>query len=87
MRNAKPQPLRNKLDLSDHVQVRIVKKRLRLTDAQLIEIVGRAGNSLSAIGKEVALRAKSSEPQAPAALIVPVAEATVTDLGAGESAS
>jgi Protein of unknown function (DUF3606) len=55
MRRVKQQPIRNKLDLSDHTQVRLLRKRLHLSDFELINIVDRVGNSLSAIGKEVAL--------------------------------
>jgi Protein of unknown function (DUF3606) len=54
MRRVKQQPIRNKLDLSDPTQVRLLRKRLHLSDLELINIVDRVGNSLSAIGKEVA---------------------------------
>ena len=47
---------RNRLDLTDHVQVRVVKRRLRLSEAELSGLVDRVGNSISAISKEVALR-------------------------------
>ncbi|WP_439400845.1 hypothetical protein ACNJYA_24450 [Bradyrhizobium sp. DASA03068] len=56
MRRPKPQPIRNKLDLTDRTQVRLVKKRLGLSDAELIAIVGRIGNSIPAISKEAALQ-------------------------------
>jgi len=56
MRRSKPQPIRNKLDLTDRTQVRLIKKRLKLSDAELTTIVGRIGNSLSAISKEAALQ-------------------------------
>lgn len=35
MRRSKLQAFRNKLDLSDRTQVRILKKRLRVSDAEL----------------------------------------------------
>lgn len=54
MRRSKPQAFRNKLDLSDRTQVRILTRRLRVSDAELGEIVGRIGNSIAAISKEVA---------------------------------
>ncbi|MGL3104778.1 hypothetical protein [Bradyrhizobium sp. BR 1432] len=60
MRRPKPQPIRNKLDLTDRTQVRLVKKRLRLSDAELTSIVGRIGNSISAISKEAALQRASA---------------------------
>ncbi|WP_042336195.1 DUF3606 domain-containing protein [Bradyrhizobium sp. DOA9] len=60
MRRPKPQPIRNKLDLTDRTQVRLVKKRLGLSDAELIAIVGRIGNSIPAISKEAALQKTSA---------------------------
>lgn len=54
MRRSRPQPIRNKLDLSDRIQVRLIKKRLKLSEKELTAIVGRIGNSLSAISKEAA---------------------------------
>jgi hypothetical protein len=72
MRRARPQPIRNKLDLTDRIQVRLVKKRLKLTDAALSAIVGRIGNSLSAISKEAAQQHASTVPQ-PAELPAPTA--------------
>jgi Protein of unknown function (DUF3606) len=86
MRRAKSQPVRNKLDLSDRVQVRLVKKRLRLSDAQLAEIVGKSGNSIAAISKEVALQRTNRLPDSgdviPAAVIASaaVAEPNATEL-------
>lgn len=56
MRPPKPQSIRNKLDLADRTQVRLVRKRLRLSDAELTGIVGRIGNSIAAISKEAALQ-------------------------------
>jgi hypothetical protein len=56
MRRSKPQPIRNKLDLTDRSQVRSIKKRLKLSDTELAAIVGRIGNSLAAISKEAALQ-------------------------------
>lgn len=67
MRRAKPQPIRNKLDLTDRTQVRLIRKRLKLTDAELTAIVGRIGNSLAAISKEATLQ-RAAVPPAPAEL-------------------
>jgi hypothetical protein len=73
MRRQRHQPLRNKLDLNDRKQVRVLKKKLRVSEPELAEIVGRIGNSISAISKEVTLQRASQPPQladiAPAALI------------------
>ncbi|QOZ72617.1 DUF3606 domain-containing protein [Bradyrhizobium arachidis] len=54
MRRSIPKPIRNKLDLTDRVQMRLVRKRLGLSDAELTAIVGRIGNSIAAISKEAA---------------------------------
>jgi hypothetical protein len=45
---------RNSLDVRDRVQVRVVRKRLKITDAQLADIIRKTGNSISAISKEAA---------------------------------
>jgi uncharacterized protein DUF3606 len=54
---------RNSLDVRDRVQVRIVRKRLKLSDAQLADIVRKAGNSISAINKEAAAKQVLSLPK------------------------
>jgi len=71
MRRPKVQPIRNKLDLTDRVQVRIVTRRLGVSSAELTEIVGRIGNSLAAISKEVHLQ---RTPKASASADVPPVE-------------
>lgn len=50
------QYFRNRLDLTDRVQVRVLRRRLRISDAELSQIVAKSGNSISAISKEVALQ-------------------------------
>ncbi|WP_407114441.1 hypothetical protein [Bradyrhizobium sp. LMG 9283] len=88
MRRPKSQPIRNKLDLTDRAQVRLVKKRLRLSDAELTSIVGRIGNSISAISKEAALQRASALPKpakVPPAPVIASAAATeppTTEVGA-----
>jgi len=89
MRRPKPQPIRNKLDLSDRTQVRLVRKRLCLSDSELTEIVGRIGNSISAISKQVALQraqALAQPADVPAAASLTVAEQATSELKAGETA-
>jgi hypothetical protein len=90
MRRAKPQPIRNKLDLSDRTQVRLVRKRLHLSDAQLTEIADRIGNSISAISKEVAAQRARRLPapaQVPAAVMTTVTtEPTESELTLNEQA-
>jgi hypothetical protein len=66
MRRIKPQPIRNRLDLADVRQVRSIKKRLRVSEGELNEIVGRIGNSIAAISKEVGLKKARRLPAAPA---------------------
>jgi hypothetical protein len=73
MRHSKPQPIRNKLDLTDRTQVRLVKRRLGLSDTELAAIVGRVGNSLSAISKEAATQGATVPPilaEAPPATVI-----------------
>jgi hypothetical protein len=75
MRRPKVQSTRNKLDMTDHIQVRIVTKRLKLSEGELTKMVGRIGNSIAALSKEVA--------QQRAAKLVPanavIASVTVTE--------
>jgi hypothetical protein len=62
---------RNSLDVRDRVQVRVVRKRLKITDAQLADIIRKTGNSISAISKEASTRQCLSLPKhtPPAAVI------------------
>jgi hypothetical protein len=50
----KPTMFRNALDLRDKVQVRVLRRRLKLSDPQLNSIVRKTGNSLTAITKKAA---------------------------------
>lgn len=43
---------RNCLNLRDHVQVRVIRRRLKISDEQLASIVRKSGNSIAAISKE-----------------------------------
>jgi DNA-binding XRE family transcriptional regulator len=56
---------RNKLDLTDRVQVRIVRKRLKVTDEQLARLVETAGNSIAAVNKEATVKRRLSLPASP----------------------
>jgi len=49
---------RNALDLKDRVQVRIVRRRLKLASSELDGIVRKSGNSIAAIRKEAVARTK-----------------------------
>lgn len=65
--------LRNTLDLNDRIQVRIVKRRLGISEPDLNALVNRVGNSIACLSKEVALqRAKSMNTPAnvPTAVVI-----------------
>jgi hypothetical protein len=47
---------RNKLDLGNPVQVRIVRKRLKISEEQLNNLVRKAGDSIAAVRKEAGSR-------------------------------
>jgi hypothetical protein len=61
MNRRKPTYFRNSLDLRDKVQVKVLRKRLKVSDEQFAGIVLKSGNSISAITKE-ATRATSASP-------------------------
>jgi Protein of unknown function (DUF3606) len=50
----KPAYFRNSLDLSDKVQVKVLRRRLKISNEQLASAVRKSGNSISAITKECA---------------------------------
>ena len=54
MNTRKPTYYRNSLDLRDKVQVKVLRKRLRLSDEQFTSVVRKSGTSISAITKEAA---------------------------------
>jgi hypothetical protein len=55
MRIRKPRPIRTTLDLADEAQVRSVRKRLSISNDDLVRMVAKIGNSIAAISKEVQL--------------------------------
>jgi uncharacterized protein DUF3606 len=66
---------RNCIDVRDRVQVKIVRKRLKLTDAQLADIIRKTGNSISAISKEAGARQCLSLPkQTPPVAVIAATE-------------
>ncbi|PSO15350.1 DUF3606 domain-containing protein [Bradyrhizobium sp. MOS003] len=83
MRRSTPKPIRNKLDLTDRVQMRLVRKRLGLSETELTAIVGRIGNSISAISKEAA---KQRAVELPKPAEVPPA-AVIASASASEQAA
>ena len=62
---------RNILDVRDRVQVRVVRKRLKITDAQLADSIRKTGNSIPAVSREAGARQCLSLPKhrPPAAVI------------------
>jgi len=58
MNRRKPTYFRNSLDLRDKVQVKVLRKRLRLSDEQFTRVVQKSGNSIAAITKEAAASLK-----------------------------
>ncbi|WP_316167138.1 MULTISPECIES: DUF3606 domain-containing protein [unclassified Bradyrhizobium] len=75
MRRQKIQPSRNKLDMTDQAQVRVVTKRLKMSPGELTEMVERIGNSIAAITKEVTQqRAAKAAPEGAV-----IASVTVTE--------
>jgi hypothetical protein len=53
MYRAKPHSVRNKIDLSDPSQVRCLKKRLGISAGDLQHAIGKVGNSIAAVSKEL----------------------------------
>ena len=50
MRHAKPQPIRNKIDLADPGQIRVLKRRLGISADDLQRVVAKVGgNSIAAV--------------------------------------
>lgn len=54
MNRPKPTYFRDSLDLRDKVQVKVRRKRLKLSDQQFAGVFRKSGNSISAIAKEAA---------------------------------
>jgi uncharacterized protein DUF3606 len=62
MRRAKPQ--RNKIDLADPAQIRALTRRLGISSGDLMRVVGKVGNSVAAVSKEIELQ-KPAKPTLP----------------------
>jgi hypothetical protein len=91
MRRAKPQPIRNKIDLADPAQIRAWTRRLGITTDDLRRVAGKVGNSIAAVSKEIDLRkAPAPRPSSPVqthpASLPPVA-AVVTEVQLAASGS
>jgi hypothetical protein len=53
MRRLKHLTTRNKIDVADASQIRILKKRLGISSDDLHRVVAKVGNSIAAITKEI----------------------------------
>jgi hypothetical protein len=53
VRHAKPQPIRNKIDLADPSQTRILRRRLGISADDLQRVVEKVDNSIVAVCKEI----------------------------------
>lgn len=62
MNKRKPTYFRNALDLRDKVQVKVLRKRLKLSDQELASIVQKSGNSIAAIVKETSISKPGARP-------------------------
>jgi Protein of unknown function (DUF3606) len=54
MNRPKPVYFRNSVDLRDKVQVKVLRRRLKLSHDQFTDVVRKSGSSISAITKEAA---------------------------------
>ena len=83
MRRAKPQPIRNKIDLADPAQIRAWTRRLGMAD-DLQRVAGKVGNSIAAVSKEIDLRkAPAPRPSSPVQIhlaSLPALAAVVTEV-------
>ena len=56
MRRIKPRATRNKIDVADPTQIRILKRRLGVSSDDLHRVVAKVGNSIAAVTKEIETR-------------------------------
>lgn len=62
MQRIKHQPVRNKVDLTDPGQTRAWTRRLNLSADALRAVVGKVGNSVAAVTKELELQRIRHQP-------------------------
>jgi hypothetical protein len=53
MRHTKPLATRNKIDVADASQIRVLKRRLGVSSDDLHRVVAKVGNSIAAVTKEI----------------------------------
>lgn len=66
MRRGRHLTNRNRINLNDAGQTRSLKRRLGISDHDLHRLVGKVGNSISAVTKEIELAKALSVKPAPA---------------------
>jgi len=62
MQRIKHPTIRNKINLADPAQVRAWTRRLRISADALKAVVGKVGNSVTAVTKEIELQRASHQP-------------------------
>ena len=86
MRQQKVRPIRNRVNLADAKQVRAIRRRFRVSEEELTQIVSRIGNSIAAIGKEVASQ-RAAHSTMPASEQIVSVELIATKSRAAETAT
>jgi translation elongation factor EF-4 len=82
MRHTKPPAIRNKIDVADASQFRILKKRLGISSDDLHRVVAKVGNSIAAVTKEI-----ESQKPLPITAPAPVQNDSVLSSPVGVTAS
>jgi hypothetical protein len=84
MRHAKSQPVRNKIDLADPSQIRVLRRRLGISADDLQRVVAKVGNSIAAVCKEI-------EPQKAIPVVEPMSvqieSPSLSEVGVAASAA
>ena len=62
MQRIKHPPIRNKIDMADPAQVRAWTRRLRISADVLKCVVGKVGDSVAAVTKEIELQRANPQP-------------------------
>jgi hypothetical protein len=81
MRRLKPPTTRNKIDIADASQIRILKRRLGISSDDLHRVVAKVGNSIAAVTKEI-----ESQKPVPSAAPAPVQNDSVLPSPVGATA-
>jgi Protein of unknown function (DUF3606) len=84
MRRTKRPPIRNKIDLADRAQSRVWTRRLGISAEDLQRMIGKVGNSIAAVSKEIELqKARPRKPSLPAQIdpaTLPAVEAALAEV-------